>query len=141
MELSTIFVQNDIKLIEELFLSLKKDIKLLNNEVNVLEKDIANKIKNVTSSHSKPIKNSQVLSKKMDFSKEMCIFLNCLPAEKHTRTNVIRIIMNYINVNNLSDGKNIIPDEKIKRILELNEKDKLTFFNIHRYIHTSQHDE
>ena len=53
------------------------------------------------------------------------------------RTEVTREINNYIREHKLQDPKNgrhIIADSKLKKLLKLTSKDNLTYFNLQRYM-------
>jgi chromatin remodeling complex protein RSC6 len=53
------------------------------------------------------------------------------------RTEVTREINNYIREHKLQDPKNgrhILADAKLKKLLKLTNKDNLTYFNLQRYM-------
>lgn len=53
------------------------------------------------------------------------------------RTEVTRALISYIETNNLKNETNkklILPDEKLKGLLGLEEKDELTYFNLQKYM-------
>ena len=70
---------------------------------------------------------------------ELAIFLGLQCGQEISRTVANQHILNYIKRNNLQDKTNpkrILPDEKLIHLLRLQEvKEELTYFNIHKYIH------
>ena len=70
-------------------------------------------------------------------SSELAAFLNKPKGTEMARTEVTREINNYIREHKLQDPKNgrhIIADTKLKKLLKLNSKDELTYFNLQRYM-------
>jgi len=70
-------------------------------------------------------------------SSELAVFLNKPKGTEMARTEVTREINNYIRENHLQDPKNgrhIIADTKLKKLLKLTNKDNLTYFNLQRYM-------
>lgn len=53
------------------------------------------------------------------------------------RTEVSKEINNYIRTNKLQDasnGRKIIPDSKLKTLLNIKDDEELTYFNLQRYM-------
>ncbi len=70
-------------------------------------------------------------------SSELAHFLNKPKGTEMARTEVTREINNYIRENKLQDPKNgrhILADAKLKKLLKLSNKDNLTYFNLQRYM-------
>ena len=70
-------------------------------------------------------------------SSELAAFLNKPKGTEMARTEVTREINNYIREHKLQDPKNgrhIIADNKLKKLLKLTSKDELTYFNLQRYM-------
>lgn len=70
-------------------------------------------------------------------SSELAHFLNKPKGTEMARTEVTREINNYIRENKLQDPKNgrhILADAKLKKLLKLTNKDNLTYFNLQRYM-------
>lgn len=70
-------------------------------------------------------------------SSELAAFLNKPKGTEMARTEVTREINNYIREHKLQDPKNgrhIIADSKLKKLLKLTSKDNLTYFNLQRYM-------
>lgn len=70
-------------------------------------------------------------------SDQLCEFLGLPKGSSLARTEVTRIINQYVKTNNLQDKEDkrkINADAKLKSIMTLNEGDKLTYFNLQSYI-------
>jgi len=70
-------------------------------------------------------------------SDKLYVFLGIENGTEMSRVNVTREINKYIRLNNLQDKQNrtiINADTKISTLFGLNNGDKLTHFNIHKYI-------
>ena len=53
------------------------------------------------------------------------------------RTEVTRYIINYIKVNNLESKENkkiIVPDDKLRELLQIKMDDELTYFTIQKFM-------
>ena len=70
-------------------------------------------------------------------SKELAKFLNKPQDAEMARTEVTREINNYIREHKLQDPKNgrhILADSKLRKLLNLKKDDELTYFNLQRYM-------
>ena len=70
-------------------------------------------------------------------SKELANFLNKPSGTEMARTEVTREINNYIRQHKLQDPKNgrhILADSKLRKLLKLKKDDELTYFNLQRYM-------
>jgi chromatin remodeling complex protein RSC6 len=70
-------------------------------------------------------------------SKELAVFLGKPHGTEMARTEVTREINTYIRAHNLQDPKNgriILADSKLRKLLKLNKSDELTYFNLQRYM-------
>lgn len=70
-------------------------------------------------------------------STELASFLGKPKGTEMARTEVTREINHYIRENNLKDpenGRRIIADTKLRKLLKLGKGDELTYFNLQRYI-------
>jgi chromatin remodeling complex protein RSC6 len=117
-------LQQQVKTLEK---TVKKELRPSKKEIKLLEP----KAKKAPSGFAKPTK----------VTKELCDFMNKPEGTEIARTEVTKVLVNYIKTNNLqeqtSDSKNkIVPDDKLKSLLGLNvdETNELTFFNIQKYM-------
>ena len=70
-------------------------------------------------------------------SKELAAFLQKPVGTEMARTEVTREINKYIRAHNLQDPKNgrrILADTKLRKLLKLTKSDELTYFNLQRYM-------
>ena len=70
-------------------------------------------------------------------SEELASFLEKPSGTEMARTEVTREINKYIRAHNLQckeNGRKIIPDAKLSKLLNLTKKDELTYFNLQRYM-------
>ena len=70
-------------------------------------------------------------------SDELATFLGKPKGAEMARTDVTREINKYIRAHNLQDkenGRRIIPDAALAKLLKLNKTDELTYFNLQRYM-------
>lgn len=67
-------------------------------------------------------------------SPELCSFMNMAPGSQESRSNVTKYLTNYFKENNLKNKHDIKPDAKLKKLLKLNDGDKLTYFNLQKFL-------
>ena len=70
-------------------------------------------------------------------SSELAAFLGKPQGTEMARTEVTREINGYIRAHDLQDPKNgrrILADAKLRKLLKLNSSDELTYFNLQRYM-------
>lgn len=70
-------------------------------------------------------------------SNELAAFLGKTNGSEMARTEVTREINAYIRDNQLQDkanGRRILPDAKLKKLLKLKDSDELTYFNLQRFM-------
>ena len=113
-------LQQQVRTLEK---TVRKELKPTKKECKLLEP----KIKKAPSGFAKPTK----------VTKELCEFMDKPEGTEIARTEVTKVLVNYIKTNNLQEqtavSKNkIVPDDKLKTLLGLNveETNELTFFNI-----------
>ena len=123
----------------------KMQFNTLQQQVRNLEKNVKKELKSVkkTAKHliPKAKKAPSGFAKPTKVTKELCEFMDKPEGTEIARTEVTKVLVNYIKTNNLqeqtADSKNkIVPDDKLKNLLGLNveETNELTFFNIQKYM-------
>jgi chromatin remodeling complex protein RSC6 len=113
-------IQQNIKQLEK---SIKKQMKGLKKEVTKNK----NKGNRLPSGFAKPSK----------VTKELCAFMNKSEGTEIARTEVTRALISYIkehNLENTTNSKIIFPDDKLKILLDLDDSQELTYFNIQKYM-------
>jgi chromatin remodeling complex protein RSC6 len=123
----------------------KMQLNTLQQQVRTLEKNVKKELK-TGQKKIKPVvlkakKAPSGFAKPTKVTKELCEFMNKPEGTEIARTEVTKVLVNYIKSNNLqeqtADSKNkILPDAKLKSLLGLNveETSELTFFNIQKYM-------
>ena len=123
----------------------KMQFNTLQQQVRNLEKNVKKELKSVKKT-AKPLipkakKAPSGFAKPTKVTKELCEFMDKPEGTEIARTEVTKVLVNYIKSNNLqeqnTDSKNkIVPDDKLKNLLGLNveETNELTFFNIQKYM-------
>ena len=121
--------------------SLKSEFKniekLMNKELKTMHKNSKLRKKSTTRSPSGFVKPTPI-------SEELATFLNKEKGSQMARTDVTREINAYIRAHNLQDkqnGRKIIPDPKLAKLLKLDSKDELTYFNLQKYMSPHFHKE
>ena len=123
--------------------SLKTQLTSIMQEIKVLEKGINKQMKTMKKENQKyKTKKSQTkkpsgFAKPTKVSSELCKFLNKEEGTQMARTDVAKALTKYIQSNNLQFSENkqvILPDEKLKNLLGVTTHDKITFFNIQKYM-------
>lgn len=113
-------------------------VKALQKEFQKVQKTSAKKTKKVASpaAASKP-RTPSGFAKPTKLSDDLCNFLGVPSGSQMARTEVTRVINEYIKKNSLqdtNDKRTIVPDSKLLSILKLGEGEKLTYFNLQTYI-------
>ena len=70
-------------------------------------------------------------------STELCNFLGQPVGTEMARTEVTKHLTSYIKEHNLQDSENkrkIVPDAKLKKLLNLSKGDEVTYFNLQKYM-------
>jgi len=114
--------------------ALKQDYKTLdkvvNREIKVLQKNSKKRKPNCNRQPSGFVKPTLI-------SKDLAKFLGKENGVEMARTEVSKEINQYIRANSLQDkanGRIILADAKLKKLLNLNDTDELTYFNLQRYM-------
>ena len=106
---------------------LEKNVK---KQMKGLKKEV---VKNKNKGNRKP----SGFAKPSKVTKELCEFMNKSEGTEIARTEVTKALVSYIKENKLeneSNSKIIKPDNKLKNLLELEDGEELTYFNIQKYM-------
>jgi hypothetical protein len=116
----------------------------LNKEIQVALKQVSkdyDKLKKIVDKIQKKRENARKspsgFAKPNKISEELCDFIGVPHGTEKSRTDITRYINSYVKEHNLNkpDNKRIIlPDEKLKKILNVKETDVVTFFVLQRLI-------
>lgn len=119
----------------------KNSITILQNQVKLLEKKSNKKIRKLERELEKKKKNRKKnpsgFAKPSKISDKLCEFLNKPHGSEVARTEVTQYLISYIKENKLQNKNNkqfIEPDRKLKNLLETNNNDNITYFNIQSHM-------
>lgn len=122
----------------------KMQLSSLQQQIKAVEKTIKKEIKSVTKNKKEKPKTKRAPSgfaKPTKVTKELCRFMDKPEGTEIARTEVTKALVSYIKTNNLYETgqdakKKIIPDEKLKVLLGINNEEilDLTYFNIQKYM-------
>ena len=122
--------------------TLRTQLTSVTGQVRALQKRADRELKNAhkASKKGKRAKGNRAPSgfvKPTKISSELASFLGKAKGTEMARTEVTREINGYIREHNLQDpsnGRKIIPDGKLKKLLKLQKNDELTYFNLQKYM-------
>ena len=112
--------------------SVQQQLRLLDKSVH---KDMKQKDKLIQKSRSKGNRKPSGFAKPSPISPELSNFMGKENGVQIARTEVTQYLIQYIKTNDLQYSKNkkiIMPDEKLKLLLGVSEKDEVTYFNLQR---------
>lgn len=112
-------------------------VKTLQKEYQKAQKTSSKKTKKSAPTTSTKPRTPSGFAKPTKLSDDLCNFLGVATGSQMARTEVTRVINDYIKKNALqdvNDKRTIVPDSKLLSILKLGEGDKLTYFNLQTYI-------
>lgn len=143
--LNSIFEQFNI--INDSLTLFKMQINTLKQHVKNVEKSVKKEFKNLKKNKlknkSKVKRAPSGFAKPTKVTKELCDFLEKPEGSEIARTEVTKMLVNYIKINNLLENKDfnnknnkIVPDEKLKNLLGIqdDELENLNYFNIQKYM-------
>ena len=121
--------------------AVKTQINTLQQTLKALEKNIKKQMKGLRKEAVKnKIKGNRKPSgfaKPSKVTKELCEFMKKSEGTEIARTEVTKALIEYIRENKLQNQTNskiIVPDEKLKFLLGIEDGHELTYFNIQKYM-------
>ena len=128
--------------ISVLIQEIQGQISKLRTELKVVEKSVSKEMKHLDKVYSKKKKNKGTRApsgfvKPTKISDELAKFLSKESGIMMARTDVTKEMTNYIRENKLQDkdnGRKIIPDEKLSKLLNIDNSVELTYFNLQKYM-------
>ena len=114
---------------------VKTQIHDLRQTLKQLEKNVKKQMKN--KNNVTEIRAPSGFCKPTKISKELCEFIGKNEGTEISRVEVSRSLNDYIRKNKLQDihqGRKIVPDEKLKILLDIKHGEELTYFNLQRYL-------
>ena len=120
---------------------LRSQVTSITSQVRTLSKNHEREVKAASKSARKKRKSGNRqpsgFVKPAVISDELAGFLGKSKGTEMARTEVTREINSYIRANKLQDPKNgrrILADTKLRKLLKLKKSDELTYFNLQRYM-------
>ena len=120
---------------------LRSQVTSITSQVRTLSKNHEREVKAASKSARKKRKSGNRqpsgFVKPAVISDELAGFLGKSKGTEMARTEVTREINTYIRANKLQDPKNgrrILADSKLRKLLKLKKTDELTYFNLQRYM-------
>ena len=113
--------------------SIQQTLKLLVKEYDKQKKVIAK----VQKKRENAKKSPSGFAKPCKISDELCTFVGIPFGSERSRTDITRYINAYVKekeLNNPENRREFFPDEKLKSILNVNDKEKVTYFILQRLI-------
>ena len=121
--------------------SFKSQITMLSNQLKSLEKNVKKRIKKLerelNKNKSKGNRKASGFAVPTKISQDLCKFMGVEEGTQLARTEVTKFIIQYIKDKNLPDSQNkkcINPDKKLKSLLDLKPDDKVTYFNLQKFM-------
>ena len=119
--------------------SMRSTITTLSAQIRSLKTRTEREIKLAKKSKKRrnPNKSPSGFVKPALISTELASFLGKPTGSEMARTEVTREINSYIREHKLQDpanGRRILPDAKLRKLLKINKTDELTYFNLQRYM-------
>ena len=116
-------------------------VNTIQQQIRQLEKNIKKEMKGLKKvaekNKNKGNKKPSGFANPTKVTKELCEFMNKQEGTQIARTEVTRALISYIKANNLQNKENkkiILPDEKLKFLLGINQEQELTYFNLQKYM-------
>jgi chromatin remodeling complex protein RSC6 len=112
-------------------------VKSLQKEFQRVQKSSVKKSKKSAPLASAKPRTPSGFAKPTKLSDDLCAFLGVSAGSQMARTEVTRVINEYIKKNSLqdtADKRTIVPDAKLSSILKIADGQKLTYFNLQTYI-------
>ena len=120
-------VLDDLAELKKFVTKIQVKIRGIERRANLREKKNSKKKNKKTTGICKPVKVSE----------ELYDFMNLKNNKEIARTEVTRYINKYIKDHSLQSSENkqvIIPDEKLKNLLKVNENEEVNYFNLQKYM-------
>ncbi len=126
----------------ELVVELQGQLSRVKNEIRLLERNVGKEMKVLDKINAKKNKKQGNRSpsgfvKPTKISDELATFLGKEKGTLMARTDVTKEMTSYIRENKLQDkdnGRIILPDSKLKKLLKVTDSDSLTYFNLQKYM-------
>ena len=136
-------LDTEVKAVTSRLLALREMVSELVTEAKRLEKKatklqkMADKRRKrkapVEGEEAKPVRVS-IFQIPTDISPQLCAFLGRPSGSQESRSNVTKFVTTYVKENNLKNKHDINPDAKLRSLLNVKVEEKLTYFNLQKYL-------
>lgn len=119
---------------------LTNNVKIIQSSLKLLAKEFDKQrkiIDKVQKKKEKAKKSPSGFAKPCKISDELCEFIGVPLGSEQSRTDITRFINSYVkehNLNNPQNRREIFPDAKLKKILNVSDNDKVSYFVLQRLI-------
>lgn len=121
--------------------SFRGQITQIQQQLKGLEKSVKKEVKGLKrdalKGKSRANRKRSGFAQPTRISSELCKFMEKEEGTEVARTEVTQYVINYINdkkLQNPDNRKTINPDEKLRKLLGVEDSDELTYFNIQKYM-------
>lgn len=136
-------LDTEVKAVTSRLLALREMVSELVTEAKRLEKKstklqkLADKRRKrkapVEGEEAKPARVS-IFQIPTDISPQLCAFLGRPAGGQESRSNVTKFVTTYVKEQNLKNKHDINPDAKLRALLNVKADEKLTYFNLQKYL-------
>ena len=136
-------LDSEVKAVTSRLLALREMVSELVTEAKRLEKKstklqkLADKRRKrkapVEGEEAKPARVS-IFQIPTDISPQLCAFLGRPAGSQESRSNVTKFVTTYVKEQNLKNKHDINPDAKLRALLRVPTTDKLTYFNLQKFL-------
>lgn len=136
-------LDEDIKAVTGNLNTLKETVSAMLSQVKKLEKRVHREIKDARKrkrrtattegGEAKP-RQPSIFERPTQVTDELCKFLGKPAGTQMSRSEVTKAINNYVKEKGLKNKHDIKPDAALKKLLTITDADKLTYFNLQRYL-------
>jgi len=135
-------LETEVKAMTARLLAVRETVSELISEAKRLEKksakvqklaDKRRRRKVVEGEEGKPARVS-IFQIPTGLTPELCAFMGRPAGSLESRSNVTKFITKYVSENNLKNKHDINGDAKLLKLLKLTKEDKLTYFNLQKYL-------
>ena len=129
-------IQSQWKDMEQLIATFKLQANTMSQQFRQLEKTTQKQLAQLKkeTTKSKGNKKPSGFAKPSKISRELGIFMGKDEGVDVARTEVTQFVIAYIKDNKLAESKDIKPDKKLQELLGTSGDEKITYFNIQKFM-------
>ncbi len=136
-------LDEDIKTVTGNLSSRRETVATLMGQIKRLEKRVHREIKDArkrkrrvkTDENGVEVKRApSIFERPTQITDELCVFLGKAKGTQMSRSEVTKAMNNYVKEKGLKNKHDITPDAALKKLLTVPEGERLTYFNLQRYL-------